>query len=171
MVKWVRVPDYENFYRVSDTGLVWSIRKGRLLKPKIDRYGYEVVTLTVQGKSRCFTVHRLVALAFIPNPCKKPTVNHKNEVKTDNRVENLEWATQRENDNYGTRNERMAQTKCRRAVVGKFPDGTRKVFAGVKAASRASGIAHSQITRGCQGVIPRTRNIEWRYCDEICGMA
>ena len=115
---WKPVPGYEGYYAVSDKGTIYSLRKERELKPKVDRYGYEVVTLTVYGHSKCFTVHRLVALAFIPNPYNKPTVNHKDENKRNNIVSNLEWATVKENDNHGSRNARMAKSKCRRAVEG-----------------------------------------------------
>ena len=66
--------------------------------------GYRRVELN--GKS--FLVHRLVAEHFLPNPLNKETVNHKNEIKDDNRVENLEWMTNRENHNYGTRNKRVS---------------------------------------------------------------
>lgn len=165
---WKPIPGFEDYYHVSDNGEVWSVRKNRTLRPKIDRYGYPAVTLTVHGKSRYFTVHRLVALAFIPNPDCKPTVNHKNEVKTDNRVSNLEWATSKENDNHGTRNSRMAHSKCRRRVIAQFTDGSEQEFDGVKSASRASGIAHSMITRCCRGLCDNTHGIKWRYQDEDC---
>lgn len=170
-MSWEPVPGYEGYYAVSDRGTVYSLRKERELKPKIDRYGYEVVTLTVHGHSKCFTIHRLVALAFIPNPYNKPTVNHKDENKRNNAVSNLEWATHKENDNHGTRNQRMSKSKCRRAVIGLFPDGSTKTFDGVKAASDASGIAHSQIAKCCKGIIKQTHNIEWRYYDEVRRMA
>ena len=71
-------------------------RKGKELKPKVDRYGYESVTLTKDGLRKSYTVHRLVATAFIDNPEVKPTVNHINGNKRDNRIENLEWATHKE---------------------------------------------------------------------------
>lgn len=60
-MSWKLVPGYEGHYAVSDKGVVYSLRRERELKPKIDRYGYKVVTLTVHGHSKCFTVHRLVA--------------------------------------------------------------------------------------------------------------
>jgi hypothetical protein len=68
------------------------------LKGKIDRYGYRVVGLSLNGKVRHFTVHRLVAQAFIPNPEGKETVNHRSGSKLDNSVSNLEWATQSEQE-------------------------------------------------------------------------
>ena len=71
-------------------------RKGRKLKQKTDRYGYKVVTFSYRGIRKSYTVHRLVAMAYIENPMNKETVNHINGIKTDNRINNLEWATQSE---------------------------------------------------------------------------
>lgn len=108
---WKPVVGFENAYLVSNKGHVWSIRNKKQLKLKLQKTGYLRVGLSVNGYRRDIPIHRLVAMAFIANPEKKPTVNHINEVKTDNRVENLEWSTQYEQNIHGTRISRaMANT-------------------------------------------------------------
>lgn len=154
-------------YFVTDDGRVWSTKSNRFLKPELDRYGYVKITLSGIPKSRTTTVHRLVAEAFIPNPENLATVNHINEDKTDNRVENLEWMSVKNNNNYGTRNIRMSISKCHNPVIQINPDGTEVWHRGVKEAWRATGVRWSQIARACQGIIPHTRNgLRWRYENE-----
>lgn len=94
---------------VSDDGKIYTMnhtntrcngrcdnRKGKVLKPSIDKDGYEKVVLTKNGKRKTYRVHRLVAMAFIPNPYSKKTVNHIDGNKLNNCVDNLEWATHKE---------------------------------------------------------------------------
>lgn len=97
-------------YEVSNLGNVRSIN-GRIKKQQLDKYGYLVTDLYINGKRKNVKVHRLVAETFIPNPENKPTVNHKNEIKTDNKTENLEWATIKEQNCYGSRLQRVGKTK------------------------------------------------------------
>jgi hypothetical protein len=95
---WRPVPGYERGYEVSSLGEVRSLLRGcRLLKPATNRYGYKQVVLYKDKKPKGHSVHRLVAAAFVPNPEKLPWVNHRNGVKHDNKVENLEWCTRSEN--------------------------------------------------------------------------
>ena len=109
--EWRPVVGYEGLYEVSNTGRVRSVdryvktcygsyrlHKGKVLSPGIRPDGYLVVSL----QYRMFRVHRIVAEAFLPNPDNLPQVNHKDEDKSNNRVDNLEWCTAKYNNNYGT---------------------------------------------------------------------
>lgn len=110
---WKPVAGYEGVYEVSNFGNMKSLQRRyaseRILRKTKDRKGYEQVNLRKDGKRQCCKVHRLVAEAFIPNPDKLSQVNHKDENKSNNRVENLEWCTAAYNSNYGTRIERIAE--------------------------------------------------------------
>lgn len=160
------VPGFEGLYSVSDDGKVFSHICNRELKPKIDRYGYKAVVLSKNGKPHHTTIHRIVAKAFIPNPFSKRCVNHINEIKTDNRVENLEWVTVKENDNHGTRNIRMANSKSKKPVMQILPDGTTRYFKGVKDAGRQTGINRSNIAECCKGRKRTAGQSKWRYVNE-----
>lgn len=115
MELWKPVVNFEDSYEVSDRGRVRSIdrkvasgirhndsvmRTGKILKYNVKRNGYAQISLSRNGKVKSIGVHRLVAMAFIENPESKATVNHKNGNKLDNRAENLEWATQKENSQH-----------------------------------------------------------------------
>lgn len=103
------IDGYPRYFACRD-GRIWSDKTKRYLKPCTSNAGYQMVNLCVDGKSHIKTVHRLIALAFIPNPDGLEFVNHKNEVKTDNRPENLEWVTRSENVRYGTGIERRKKS-------------------------------------------------------------
>ena len=96
---WKPVPGYEKLYEVSDNGRVVSKRTGKLLAPNMMNHGYVCVHLYSGGKRTrtVKTIHQLVAQTFIPNPRNCQEVNHKNFLRQDNRAENLEWVTRKEN--------------------------------------------------------------------------
>ena len=99
---WEDIEGYEGIYQVSSLGKVKSLnfnhtKKEKILKPFFNRDGYLSVNLYKEGKRKQYLVHRLVAKVFIPNPENKLEVNHKDEDKTNNKVENLEWVTSKEN--------------------------------------------------------------------------
>jgi hypothetical protein len=96
----INLPIFSDYYSVDQSGVVYSSRTKKALIGKTDRYGYKVVLLCVGGKRKHATVHRLVALTFIPNPENKPTVNHKDGNKQNNNVDNLEWASFSENNQH-----------------------------------------------------------------------
>lgn len=102
IVRWVYINDRKTKYMVTIYGEIISIKKEtkKILKPLIDKDGYEHVVIHIDGKKYRRSIHRLVALAFIPNPNNKPEVNHKDGNKSNNNVDNLEWATSKENINH-----------------------------------------------------------------------
>ena len=115
MERWLDITGYEGKYQVSDLGNIRSINYHRSGEVKILKVqllsGYYSVGLTLNGVTKRFLVHRLVAQAFIPNPENLPQVNHKDEDKTNNTVDNLEWCDLNYNLHYGTHFERSGLTR------------------------------------------------------------
>ena len=103
---------YEGLYKISNLGRVWSVHKQDYKIPSTKDNGYMFVQLYKNGKMKNEYIHRLVALTFIPNPNNLPQVNHKDECKDNNAVDNLEWCDSTYNNNYGTARERRIRA-CR----------------------------------------------------------
>ena len=121
---WKDIEGYEGLYQVSNTGKVKRVKhidtkcrqgyrvfKERMLKPISNERGYLYVKLSKNNKEKTFKIHRLVAQAFISNPNNYPQVNHKDEVKTNNNITNLEWCDNKYNCNYGTKSQRQIETR------------------------------------------------------------
>lgn len=119
MEVWKDIQGYEGLYQVNSLGEIKSLshktqnRQGvyytnnKILKSTLNNKGYLTVKLTKQGKQKGFKIHRLVAIAFIKNELNLPQVNHKDENKENNKVDNLEWCTNKYNANYGTKAKRQ----------------------------------------------------------------
>lgn len=105
----IEIPGFNSKYLVSDVGAVFN-KSGKKLYVSIDKHGYPRVALYKNGRRSGYTVHRLVCNAFLPNPDNKPVVNHKNGIRTDNRIENLEWCTVSENVLHGFKMGRVGKT-------------------------------------------------------------
>lgn len=143
------IPGLKPYY-VTETGDVYSIKKLRTFINKKNGYVY------CMGRR----VHRLVALAFLDNPENKPEVNHKNGIKNDNTLENLEWVTDSENITHaikdlGKGNVKKVVQLYKNEIIGKYYS--------VREASRVTGIHNSLISRCCNGQIPTTHGYSWRY--------
>lgn len=97
-------------YSIYDDGRVWSEKQQKFLSISLDEKGYQKASLWVNNKVKTIKIHRLVAKYFIPNPYNYKEVNHKDEDKTNNHVENLEWCDRKYNVNYGHRSKKTSQS-------------------------------------------------------------
>ena len=104
MEKWIILSEPYDNYAVSDMGQVKNIKTGKILSQHTRHDGYLQVTLWNKGQGKSFTVHRLVALNFLDNTNNYRDVNHKNGIKLDNRLENLEWITPSGNNYHAVKN-------------------------------------------------------------------
>lgn len=173
---WKAIPGYEGLYEVSNLGRVKSLDynhtgKDGILKPENSTHGgYLRVHLCKDGKTRNLRVHRLVAEAFLPNPNNLETVNHKDEVKTNNVVDNLEWMSQKDNNNYGTRNMRASETNINNLGVSKAVQMLDKqtgellgTFSSIRVAERVTGISRYGICLCCRSKQKSAGGFLWQY--------
>lgn len=186
MENWKNIKGYEGLYQISDCGRIKSLARDvycqdgtimrhmeeKILVPVLDRGGYQYVSLSKNGRVKKKSVHRLVAMAFIPNPENKPMVNHIDEVKTNNAVSNLEWCDAQYNINYGTRTERSVQNH-RSYKLGNAPRAKavfcvelNKTFDCAKRLEEELGICRSAICRVCKGRQNTAGGFHWRYANE-----
>ena len=147
-------------YEVSNMGKIRSLNYRHTGKPKElvlnkDTHGYLQIALWKNGTYKTRKVHTLVAWTWIPNPENKPTVNHINEDKTDNRVENLEWSTMKEQNEHGTRTERTRKkVKCIETDI---------TYDSVTQAEQETGVWGTRITRCCRHKCKTAGGYHWKY--------
>ncbi len=177
---WKDVIGYEGYYEVSSTGKVKSLERykndrggkvkvgEKILRQQKTKDGYLQVYLSKDGLTKGFKVHRLVALAFISNLCEKKEVNHLNEIKTDNRVCNLEWVTNIENANWGTKQKRFAEKmrnykEYSKPVIGiSMIDGSTISFPSAQEARR-KGFSQGNINSCCRGERKYHKGYYWKF--------
>ena len=167
-------------YLISNRGRVWSltrqdscktferVRQGRFLRPRIGKNGYMYVILTRNGKEFTKTVHRLVAENFIPNTQNCLIVNHKDECKTNNDVNNLEWCTKTYNYLYGKCRENRLRTLRQNGVIRRVQQLTLDgvvvgVYNSIKEAERRFSENGSNICNCCRSRIKSAYGYKWRY--------
>ena len=164
---WVDVVGYEGLYKVNPNGDVLSMRTGKLMVAVEDKYGYLNVCLTKDKKSLSKKVHRLVANAFILNPENKEQVNHLDENKLNNRVDNLEWVSAKENLNYGTRNERVSiskrNTNCKKVLQLDLDGNLIKEWESFCEINRQKGYDTGLLVKVCKGVKQTAYGYRWSY--------
>lgn len=161
---WKEIVGLEGLYQVSTYGRVKSLKYGkeRILKQSKSSRGYLIVCLSIEGKIFNKFVHRLVAITFIPNPENKGDVNHIDEDKTNNRLENLNWMTAKENSNYGTRNERQAKTKSIPIKVI-YQDNTYEICESGKVFARENKFSQSRIVDVLKGRKKSYHGLRFEY--------
>ena len=161
---WKEIAGYEGLYEVSDLGRIKSLKYGkeRILKPRKHTCGYLHVNLYKDGHKKQLLVHRLVADAFVPNPNNLETINHKDEVKTNNVSSNLEWMSRADNVAY-------SQPQWGKRSVQMFDKSTGellKTFPSTMEAERVTGISRSHISKCCKGKYKSTGGYIWKYQSE-----
>lgn len=176
---WVDVPNYEGLYQISNFGNVKSLSryvetssgcrktKERLLKPSVSDTGYYRVCFRKDCSNKRFFVHRLVAIAFIPNPHNLPQINHKDENPSNNTVNNLEWCDAKYNNNYGGRIKKAAAATSKPVKQYDMQGNFIREFDSLKEAWSSIGMQFSQ--RYCH-LGKSVGGYQWRMNDEPCGI-
>ena len=150
----IDITGYEGLYAIDENGNVWGYKKKHFLTQTPDKDGYMTVKLTKNNVGKRCKVHRLVAQTFLPNPNNLPCVNHKDEDKANNNINNLEWCSIGYNVNYGTRN-----LKISKAVYCVELDRT---FDSMTEAAKELGLDRSHIGACCNGKQHTCGGYHWR---------
>lgn len=179
---WKDIKDYEGLYQVSNLGRIKSlsrfhytgwgknkgyIKKEKILKPRYDKKGYQMVVLYKNGIGKNFKVHRLVAEAFIPNPNNLPQINHKDEIKRNNIFTNLDWCDCKYNNNYGNH-----KTFGNKKVIMLDKNNNKiNIFDSINEASKKTNIIATSIGKCCNKKQKTAGGYVWEYYreeDKLC---
>ena len=160
---WKDIPNYEGIYQASNLGRVKSLKrpyglKEKILKPRITR-GYYRVHLHKNSIRKDYFVHRLVFEAFNGTIPENMQINHINEIKTDNRLENLNLMTPKENINWGTGIERRSKQVLQFTLEDVFI----KEYPSIRQAERETGFGNQHIYACCKGKLKQAYGYKWKY--------
>lgn len=172
---WRDVVGYEDTHQVSNLGRVRVKErvintstgkrkyKSKLLSIQTSVEGYKFVILIVNNNRKTAYIHRLIAEAFIPNPDNLPCVNHKDEDKSNNSIENLEWCTVAYNNTYGTRLERVSKTRSKAIIQYSLDDKFIRIWDSTREAAKFIGCCRENINRCLVGDTKTAFGFKWRY--------
>lgn len=156
--QWRSIEGFEN-YLVSNKGRIMNGKTGRILRPRDNGHGYEIVWLCKDGKGTNKHVHRLVGEAFIDNPNDLETINHIDQDKHNNNVENLEWLSRGDNIRYSLSKPVEQYDLESGELLATYPS--------TMAVERLMGFANQCISMACRGQYKKAYGYIWRYKDEV----
>lgn len=186
MEVWKDIKEYEGFYQISSYGRVRN-SKDEIIAQRSDKNGYKVINLSKKGTKKTYRVHRLVAETFIENPNNFPEINHKDETRDNNHVENLEWCDRKYNNNYGHKIEKSAAYMKANGPKGKDNYFSSHIFVGAnharsksviqmdhagniiatydcaRSAAESVNCSPSAITAVCRGEREQAKGYIWQY--------
>lgn len=162
---WKEIKGYEGLYQVSNYGRVKSLywNNERIMKTAKGKDGYLLVQLWKNKKGKMYSVHRLVAQAFIPNPDNLPIINHKDEKPSNNHVENLEWCDYIYNNNYGTTKQRRADKQSKTVYQYNLKGEFVAEYPSTMEIQRQLGFNNGGIVACCNGKIKTAYGYKWTY--------
>ena len=168
MEEWKDIAGYEGLYQVSNLGRVKSLRNNKMRKEKIFKVkknttGYLYLSLYKNNVGKNYLLHRLVAKAFLKNPKNYPCINHKDENKENNNINNLEWCTYLYNSRYGTRTERIVKSR----LISIYCLETDKCYNSIKQASEELNLDSSKIVKVLKGRQKQTKGYTFRYANKV----
>ena len=160
--KWKTVPSCENRIEISSTGKVK--KDGKIYRPFLDSYGYEQVTLRINGERKQFAVHRLVAIHYVPNPFNLPVVHHIDGNKTNNHEDNLLWCTIGQNNSFAIAEKGGRNVTSRRIEQRNYNGKVINVFCSFRAAGEAVGAKEATlIAKCCRGIRKSAYGFIWTF--------
>ena len=168
---WKPVRNYEGLYEVSNLGRVKSLNYRRTGKEEILEgvdygHGYLYVVLYKDGKGNPCRINRLVAMAFLPNPDNLPIINHKDEDKQNNCMDNLEWCSHSYNNTYNGKAKKVGKKLSKPVFSVNKESGLITYWESIMEAERQTGIDKGNITRCCKGKLKSVGNHYWFYDDD-----